>query len=137
MRFKNKRCLVYGMGASGRSAIKLLTSLGAHVFFYDDDISYAGQVGFVRHIEKERFDYCVLSPGVKIKNNQNLFILKEKNTKIISELDLGYLFCKGKIIAITGTNGKTTTAMLTARILKEKGLDVVLCGNIGVPLTSV
>ena len=68
MRFKNKRCLVYGMGASGRSAIKLLTTLGAHVFFYDDDISYAGQVGFVRHIEKEKFDYCVLSPGVKIKN---------------------------------------------------------------------
>ena len=137
MRFKNKRCLVYGMGASGRSAIKLLTSLGAHVFFYDDDISYAGQVGFVRHIEKEKFDYCILSPGVKIKNNQNLSILKEKNTKILSELDLGYLFCKGKIIAITGTNGKTTTAMLVAKILKEKGLDVVLCGNIGVPLTSV
>ena len=137
MKFKNKKCLVYGMGDSGRSAIKFLTSLGAHVFFYDDDIKYIGQVGFVNHVEKEKFDYCIISPGVKIKNNPYIEMLKQSKTKIFSELDLGYMFCKGKIIAITGTNGKTTTCMLINKILKENGYKTFLCGNIGVPITSI
>ena len=125
------------MGESGRSAIKFLSSLGAKVFFYDDDIKYVGQVGYVRHIENEKFDICVVSPGVKFKDNPYIEILKKNGAKIMSEIDLGYLFCKGKIIAVTGTNGKTTTCMLIAKILKEAGYDVFLCGNIGIPFTSV
>lgn len=137
MKFKNKRVLVYGLGDSGRSAVKLLTKLGAHVFFYDDNLEYAGYVGYVRRMEEEHFDFCVLSPGVKIKDNPNIEILKGKGTVILSELDLGYLFLKGKIIAVTGTNGKTTTVSLIYKILKDNGYDARLCGNIGVPITSV
>ena len=137
LRLKNKKCLVYGMGESGRSAIKLLTNLGAKVFFYDDDIKYAGQVGYVRHIEEEKFDLCVVSPGVKYKDNPYIEILKKNGSQIMSEIDLACLFCKGKIIAVTGTNGKTTTCMLLAKILKEAGYDVHLCGNIGIPFTSI
>ena len=125
------------MGESGRSAIKFLSSLGAKVFFYDDDIKYVGQVGYVRHIENEKFDICVVSPGVKFKDNPYIEILKKNGAKIMSEIDLGYLFCKGTIIAVTGTNGKTTTCMLIAKILREAGYDVFLCGNIGIPFTSV
>lgn len=137
MKFKNKRVLVYGLGDSGRSAVKLLTKLGAHVFFYDDNLEYAGYVGYVRRMEEEHFDICVLSPGVKIKDNPNIEILKGKGTVILSELDLGYLFLKGKVIAVTGTNGKTTTVSLIYKILKDNGYDARLCGNIGVPITSV
>ena len=71
------------MGESGRSAIKFLSSLGAKVFFYDDDIKYVGQVGYVRHIENEKFDICVVSPGVKFKDNPYIEILKKNGAKII------------------------------------------------------
>ena len=137
MNFKNKKCLVYGLGESGRSAIKLLTTLNAHVFFYDEDINYYNQIGYVKDLSKEKFDYCIISPGVKVKGNENIEILKQNKTKILSELDLGYLFIKGKIIAVTGTNGKTTTCMLLYKILKEAGKDVYLCGNIGLPITNL
>lgn len=137
MKFKNKKVLVYGLGDSGRSAVKLLSRLNAHVYFYDDDVSYSNFIGYVRRIENEKFDYCVLSPGVKLKDNPNIEILKNKGTLILSELDLGYLFLKGKIIAVTGTNGKTTTCNLIYKILKDNGYDARLCGNIGVPITSI
>lgn len=137
MKFKNKKVLVYGLGDSGRSAVKLLTRLGAHVFFYDDDVEYSNYVGYVRHIDEEMFDYCILSPGVKVKDNSFIETLKDKGTKILSELDLGYLFLKGKIIAVTGTNGKTTTCGLIYKILKDNGYDARLCGNIGKPISSL
>ena len=137
MKFKNKKCLVYGLGESGRSAIKLLNLLGAHVFFYDEDMKYINQIGYVKNLEKEKFDYCVVSPGVKIIGNEKFEILKKNKTKILSELDLGYVFIKGKIIAVTGTNGKTTTCMLIYKILKEAGKEVYLCGNIGLPITNL
>ena len=137
MKFKNKKCLVYGLGESGRSAIKLLNLLGAHVFFYDEDLKYINQIGYVKDLENEKFDYCVISPGVKIIGNENIEILKRNKTKIFSELDLGYMFIKGKIIAVTGTNGKTTTCMLLYKILKEAGKEVYLCGNIGLPITNL
>lgn len=137
MKFKNKKCLVYGLGDSGRSAIKLLNKLGAHVFFYDEDIKYADQIGYVRDLTKEKFDFCILSPGVKIKGNKNIENLRLKGTTVLSELDFGYMFLKGKIIAVTGTNGKTTTCMLIYKILKEAGFDAYLCGNIGIPISSL
>ncbi len=133
--FKNKKCLVYGIGESGRSAIKLLNKFGAHIFFYDEDLNYANQIGYTDNFDT-KFDYCILSPGVKTKGNKIIEKLKENKTKILSELDFGYLFVKGKIIAVTGTNGKTTTCMLIHKILKEFGKDVYLCGNIGLPITS-
>ena len=78
MKFKNKKCLVYGLGESGRSAIKLLNLLGAHVFFYDEDLKYINQIGYVKDLKKEKFDYCVISPGVKIIGNENIEALKSE-----------------------------------------------------------
>ena len=56
MKFKNKKVLVYGLSDSGRSAVKLLSRLNAHVYFYDDDVSYSNFIGYVRRIENEKFD---------------------------------------------------------------------------------
>ncbi len=137
MRLKNKKVLVYGLGDSGRAVIKLLKNKSAHVSFYDDDIKYYEYVGFERNPENQDYDLVVISPGIKCLNNPLIKIFKDKNIPIISEIDLAYLFCKGKIIAITGTNGKTTVSMLTNKILKEAGYKTFLCGNIGLPFSSV
>lgn len=137
MKLKNKKVLVYGLGDSGRSVIKLLKSKGANVSFYDDDIRYFEYVGFERNPTEKEFDLVVLSPGVKCIGNKLLENFREKEIEIISEIDLAYLFAKGKIIAITGTNGKTTTSMLVYKILKASGKKVFLCGNIGLPFSAV
>ena len=137
MRLKNKKVLVYGLGSSGRSAIKLLEAHKANVSFYDDDLRCFEYVGFERNPQDKQYDFVVISPGIKCLGNKLVEHFVETKTPIISELDLAFQFCKGKILAITGTNGKTTTAMLTAKILKEAGVKNFLCGNIGLPFSAV
>ena len=137
MKLKNKKVLVFGLGDSGRAVVKVLKNKGAHISFYDDDIKYFDHVGFERNPEKQDWDLVVVSPGVKCRGNLLLQRLEEKKTPIISELDFAYLHSKGKIVAITGTNGKTTVSMLTAKILKEAGFKTFLCGNIGLPFSAV
>ncbi len=136
MKLKNKHVLVYGLGDSGRAAVKLLKSLNAHVSFYDDNIRYFDYIGFERE-PKQNWSLVVVSPGIKVLGNELLKWFEEHNIPTISELDLGYLYCKGKIIAITGTNGKTTVSMLTAKILKAAGYNTFLCGNIGLPISAI
>ncbi len=137
MRLKNKKILVLGLGESGRAVIKLCISKGAHVSFYDDNLKFYDYVGFERYPLEHRYDFVIVSPGIKVKGNTLLEKLKEKNKVVLSELDFAYLQSKGKIIGITGTNGKTTVSMLTAKILKEAGFKTFLCGNIGLPFSSV
>ena len=137
MKLKNKKVLVYGLGDSGRSALKLLKNHRADVSFFDDDIKYYEYVGFERNPQDKQYDLVVVSPGVKCLNNPLLEIFRQKNIEIISEIDLAYLFSRGKIIAITGTNGKTTTCMLVNQILRTAGYNTFLCGNIGLPFSSI
>ncbi len=75
-------------------------------------------------------DLIVKSPGIPDKA-ELVVRLKNEGKKIISEVEWAYRFCRGKIIAITGTNGKTTTTMLTYHLLKNAGFDVAMGGNIG------
>lgn len=137
MKLKNKNVLVYGLGDSGRAVIKVLHSMGAHVSFYDDNIKYFEYVGFERNPQDKFYDYVIVSPGIKVLGNSLLQTFKEKNIEVMSELDFAYLHSKGKIIAITGTNGKTTASMLVSKILRAAGRKAFLCGNIGLPFSSV
>lgn len=136
MKLKNKHVLVYGLGDSGRAAVKLLKNLNAHVSFYDDNIKYFDYIGFERE-PKQNWALVVVSPGIKVQKNELLQWFFESGVPVISELDLGYLYCKGKIVAITGTNGKTTVSMLTHKILKAAGKESFLCGNIGLPISAI
>lgn len=137
MRLKNKKVLVYGLGDSGRAVIKVLRNHDAYVSFYDDNIKYFEYVGFERNPQDKQYDFVVISPGIKCIGNQLLAEFEKKNIPVISEIDFAYLLCKGKVIAVTGTNGKTTVCMLTHKILKTAGYETFLCGNIGLPFSSI
>ena len=140
--------IVLGFGKSGISAMRLLLGKGQDVTMYDtrkdievpDDISkakskydikvYAGE-----DIDVSAYDLAVISPGVD-PETEIVRKLKDAGAEIISELELAYRYAKGKFIAITGTNGKTTTTTLAGEIFKNAGFDVRICGNIGRPVSE-
>lgn len=81
-------------------------------------------------------DYLIVSPGV----NLSIDILaqaREKGVPIFSELEFASWFCKGRVLAITGTNGKTTTTTLAGELFKAAGIPYRVCGNIGLAFTEV
>jgi len=149
MDFKGLKVTVVGMARSGVSAALFLKSTGADVFVTDNNINeeikknsnILKDVGIEFETGKHT-EFCVkgrglivISPGVA----RDSVIIKwaiEYGIPVISELELGYLFCKGRIIAVTGTNGKTTTVQLIGNIIKESGNPVIVCGNVGTPFTS-
>lgn len=137
IKFKGKRVLVYGMGTSGQAACRLLHSEGACVSFYDDEERFGNFYCYEPSPQSKTYDLVVVSPGIKVNGNEIISHFLLAKTPVISELDLGYLFIKGKVIGITGTNGKTTTTMLLGQILKEAGYKTFVCGNVGLPITSI
>lgn len=147
MYFKKQKFCVFGLSSSGRCAAEKLLSLGATVYVYDEDDSSR-----IKRTEEElskkgavivsadvcdvlkKIDVIVLSPGVKI--DHPLLVQAKRNKKrIIGELELGSFFMKAPMIAVTGTNGKTTTCSITYQALKEAGFETAALGNYGVPLT--
>lgn len=140
MELKNYNFLVYGAGVSGLSAYKFLKEHNAKVHIYSDKtIENCENMNILKKfsdVMNLKFDYVVLSPGINIIGNKNLKKLKENGALFLSELELGYLFCKGKFIAVTGTNGKTTCVHLLDFILSKKH-NTFLCGNVGTPITSI
>ncbi|SHK38596.1 UDP-N-acetylmuramoyl-L-alanine--D-glutamate ligase [Paramaledivibacter caminithermalis] len=148
MILKDKNVLVVGMAKSGIPTVKALSKLDAKITINDiksrdklKDILNEIEglcdniiLGF--HPEKiEIYDLIILSPGVPT----DLPFLKkaeEENKMIIGELELAYRLSKGKYLAITGTNGKTTTTALTGEICRNGGLETFVVGNIGLPAIS-
>lgn len=135
--FKGKKVLIYGIGDSGRAVYKILHEFGACVNIYDDSEEYCNDFYFEKNPFNKKYDLIVISPGIKIIGNKLVEYFISSGQKIISELDFGYSFLSGKLIAITGTNGKTTTSMLMGRILKLANKKTNVCGNIGLPLSSI
>lgn len=139
MKFKQKNVLVYGLSISGESVSKLLLKQKANVFLFDDNVELLKNIKIKNCYILNRlnenlisqFDFLVVSPSIE-KDNINLQIAKKVNKKIYSEVEFASLFCK-EIIAITGTNGKTTTVQLTTALLKKR--KAIACGNIGYPLS--
>ena len=121
-----KRILVAGKGISGAGATKALERAGATCAYYGDcDINEFAP------------ELIVVSPG--IKPNDPVFGYAEiGGTELIGELELGYRLSGGKdMIAVTGTNGKTTVTRMIAEILRSIGVKAVECGNIGVSYAGI
>ena len=136
------KLIVLGAGESGVGAAILGKQKGYKVFVSDKgeikqeykDILEKNEIEF-EELEHTKFkiydaDIVVKSPGIP-DHIPLINELKEKGIEVISEIEFASRFSKGKFICITGSNGKTTTAMLTYHILKNGGLDVALVGNIG------
>ncbi|MBW2366942.1 MAG: UDP-N-acetylmuramoyl-L-alanine--D-glutamate ligase, partial [Deltaproteobacteria bacterium] len=142
-----RRVLVVGLGASGAAAAKFLRHQGAVVTVADQSASpsHADQVALLADMGVEtrlgdqrpelfqETDLIVISPGVPTSIGP-LAAARRRHIPIIGELELAARFVKAPIIAVTGTNGKTTTTSLIAHLLSYTGLTVQTGGNIGTPL---
>ena len=149
MEFKGKKALVCGMAKSGISAAELLNKLGADVTLQDKkektdlgDLSYIENQGIKLYCGKNPdeivtdFDFLVVSPG--IPSSLEFFDVADKNNiPVLSEVELSYLITPCPVVAITGTNGKTTTTAITGEIIKKKFPSAAVVGNIGVPYSSM
>ncbi len=131
---QNKKFLIYGFGKTGRSSYDYLKK-NNKVFIYDDNkIINKFSISFNKLIIS-KFDYIVLSPGIDTNNCKLKNYLKKNKKKIITDLDIFQLNNPNNLkITITGTNGKSTTAKLLYKILKDQKKDVKLIGNIGIPV---
>lgn len=151
MQLKDKKVLVFGAAKSGISATRLLQKQGAFVILYDAKTTY-NKDDFKDEFDTEKdfklvtgsfpedlitnIDLLVLSPGVPT-DLPVVEQIRSKNIPIWGEIELAYNFSRGKIIGITGTNGKTTTTTLVGEILKTFFDDVNVVGNIGNPYTDI
>ncbi len=149
MSYKNTSVTVIGAARSGLAVARLLKEAKAHVFVSDskgakhmreaaealEAMGVAYEFG--RHSAKvQESDVIVLSPGVP-DTTPVVRLAAQRGKKIVSEIEVAYEFCKAPIVAITGTNGKTTTTALTHAMVAAGGRKAVLAGNIGTAFSSV
>ncbi|MDI6839748.1 MAG: UDP-N-acetylmuramoyl-L-alanine--D-glutamate ligase [bacterium] len=145
--YKGKRVSVIGFGRSGKACVKLLLDMGVKVFVSElmDEVSSPSLLStfpgvefeFGKHSEKIlASDMIIISPGVPL-SHPILSKARQIGIPVVGELEFASQFVKNPIIGITGTNGKTTTAFLIHEVLKVAGIDTLMCGNLGVPLSSV
>jgi UDP-N-acetylmuramoylalanine--D-glutamate ligase len=151
LRYKNQNIAVLGAGLSGTAAAFLLKSEGANVTVLDsaeeknllkstiDNLRSQGVrviCGPAADEDSSAYQMAVLSPGIDpVSPLARNFSLRKID--MIGELELGAQFCEIPIIAVTGTNGKTTTTELLAQMLNACGQRTIACGNIGKPLSEV
>ena len=146
-----KTVLVFGLGISGIGAAKLLEKRGADVILYDGNeklnkeatLKKMGEgtkariiTGSLPEEVMDELDLVVISPGVPT-DLPVVQKMREKKIEIMGEIELAYLCGKGEVLAITWTNGKTTTTALLGEIMKNASDSAFVVGNIGNPYTTV
>lgn len=149
MDFKNKKVLIVGAGLSGVGAAEALSGAGACPVLYDENEKLVKEevaaklsalckaeviIGALSDEIREAVELLVLSPGVPVDTD---FVegFRKRGIRIWGEIELAYQLGRGKVIAITGTNGKTTTTSLVGEIMKAYYESVYVVGNIGNPYT--
>ena len=149
MNLQNKKITILGAERSGRAAAILVKKLGGFPFVSDlaDEKKIDKSLEVLRsagipyeagqHSEKVfDCDFIIISPGVPSASKVVLHA-KEKNLPILGELEFASRFCRGKIIAITGTNGKTTTTSLMDHVINLCGRKSYTAGNIGSAFSEI
>lgn len=148
MDLKGKKILVVGLGITGEAVCHFLLPQGAKVKVSEkktreqlgQKMSFWEEKGVAMEVGKHDLrsfleaDLIVPSPGVPLL--PEIEQAQARGVNVLSEIELAYIFLKGKIVGITGSNGKSTTTSLTHKILLEGGVPSFLAGNIGTPLIS-
>jgi UDP-N-acetylmuramoylalanine--D-glutamate ligase len=151
LRYKNQNVAVLGAGLSGAAAALLLTAQGARVTVLDnaeeknllkstiDNLRAQGArviCGPAANEDSSVYEFAVISPGIDPASAlaRNFSCRK---IDVVGELELGWRSCEIPVLAVTGTNGKTTTTELLAQMLNASGQQTIACGNIGKPLSEV
>ncbi len=149
MEIKDKKISIIGAVKSGVGAAKLIRNLGG-IPFVSDSAGEEKLTESIKALKENKIDFeignhservfdcdlIVISPGVPT-NSSIIQGATDRKIKIISEIELAFNFCKGKIVAITGTNGKTTTTSLTGHILNACGFKTYVAGNIGFAFSEI
>ncbi len=150
MLLEGKKTLVLGAGKSGVGAARFLVQRGATVALHDKKLieEWSGEARSLK-TEKiglidgqlpswllDQIDLVVISPGVPTNSIPARYV-DRKDGEVIGEVELAYRFMKGRIVGITGSNGKTTTTTLIGEILKNAGIETQIGGNIGTPLITL
>ncbi len=148
---KNRNVTVFGLGRSGLASIRYLKRLEFDIFVSDaapvekvaepiqaELKKFSVNCEFGGHTDAalQNAEMCIVSPGMA----PTLPIIEQarkKNIEVISDIEFAYRNCKVPIVAVTGTNGKSTTTALVSHILTSAGLNAPYCGNIGVPILEV
>ena len=145
--------MVAGMGKSGISAAELILNIGGRVLLYDsnetldcetllskfDEESVKNinvKLGKLNEDDIRDIRICVMSPGISLETDF-VKLLMDNRVQLWSEIQLACFVAKGRLMAITGTNGKTTTTALLGEIMKRKYENCFVAGNIGIPYTQV
>ncbi|HEV8377117.1 MAG TPA: UDP-N-acetylmuramoyl-L-alanine--D-glutamate ligase, partial [Candidatus Polarisedimenticolia bacterium] len=147
-RVSGLRFVVVGAGLSGLSLARFLLDRGGEVLLTDSRPEVPGEVRelerqgarlvFGRHVETDftQADRVLVSPGVPL-TIPAIQAARRAGVSVSGEIEFASRFLKGKMIGITGTNGKSTTTTLTGLLLQEAGLNAVACGNLGTPLIDM
>ena len=147
---QSQRVLVAGTGASGMAAAKLILERGGEVVLYDgneklkekeikekfeksDKVSVV--LGEIKRSDLLGVELCIISPGIPL-TSPFVAVVDEAKIPVLGEIELAYQCGAGRLAAITGTNGKTTTTALTGEIMKACFDEVFVAGNIGEPYTG-
>ncbi|HVF46514.1 MAG TPA: UDP-N-acetylmuramoyl-L-alanine--D-glutamate ligase [Pyrinomonadaceae bacterium] len=151
MQIKDRKTLILGAGRSGIAAAKFLSERGAIVALHDAqavdewteearDLKSSHNVGLVSGPLPswllDQIDLVVISPGVPTNTIPARYV-DRKDGEVIGEVELAFRFIKGRVVGITGSNGKTTTTTLVGELLKNAGIKVQVGGNIGTPLLTL
>lgn len=145
--WQGKRVTVFGFGRSGRAAADLLLQLGARVVIIEEhpspecevlrgEYERQGARIFVQDQVKEGLrdlELLVVSPGIP-KNHHLVQAIRQQGIPVMGEVELAGIFVQAPIIAVTGTNGKSTTVRLIGSILQQNGKRAFVGGNLGIPL---
>lgn len=151
MNLSGRKTLVLGAGKSGIASATFMAERGATVALHDKkplenwseearSLKEKFNVGLISgQIPSwllDQIDLVVISPGVPTNTIPARYV-ERKDGEVIGEVELAYRFLKGRIVGITGSNGKTTTTTLIGKILKNAGIETLVGGNIGTPLLDL
>ena len=141
---KDKKVTVIGAGLSGKGASQLASYLGAEVLLTDikNKLDYKEKYDRIKislgTYPEEAFqsELIIVSPGIDCQKNEFVIKLAKQNIPIISEIEFASWFTKSKLIAITGSNGKSTVVEILGNIIKHKYPNAMVGGNIGIPFSE-